>query len=187
MRNFVTLVCIGLLGFSIACNKKGGAAAGEAKALTDPWGSFNVGSFVKQKMTSVTNVAGQKSTTSSEIKQTLVSKTADKAVVEVETTVMGMASKTTIEIPLNVSAAAATAATQPAATSLGKGSETLTVAGKPIECQWIETETNQGGNKTSVKLWNSSAVPGGVVKSVSKTSGAMEVEATTEVVDFKTT
>jgi len=192
MRSILLTVCVGLIAFSLACTKKSaGGTAGEtqtaskatAKAPANPWEAFGVGSYAKQKMTSVMNMAGKKTSTTSEMKQTLVEKTADKAVVEIETTTMGMTNKTKMDIPLTAPAVTAAATTQ-APPPLSTGKETLTVAGKSLDCQWVETETNQGGNKSNVKVWTSSDVPGGAVKMVTKTTSPMEMEVTSELVEF---
>lgn len=157
---------------------------------THPWAKFKVGSFSKTKNTTVATVAGHNSTTTSEVKQTLVDLTADKAVVEIESTVMGHTSKTKTEIPLTGTPTGIPTATAPAsggtASAPKEGTEDITVAGKTLHCKWIEYETEQGGNKVSSKTWMSDEVPGLIVKSVTKTTGSVPTEVTSELVAFET-
>jgi hypothetical protein len=144
------------------------------------WNNFKPGAWVKLKSTSDMTVAGHKNTTSTEMKETLVSKTADKAVVETETTMMGNTTKTKAEIPLT-SNAKGTTTQNPAK----MGNETITVAGKTFKCKTFETQSEANGMKTSTKTWMADEVPGGMVKSESTTTGSMTMKSTMEVVDFK--
>ena len=154
-------------------------AAFAAMADNHPWGNFKPGSWVKMKST--TNAGPSKIT--SETKMTLIEKTATNAVVETESTVMGQSTKTRANIPLNATGTA-TPGVKPA-TMPTTGNETLTVAGKQVACKWFESESNTNGMKVNSKSWTSDAVPGGMVKSVSKMSGAMKSETTVEVVAFE--
>ncbi|MGA2329266.1 MAG: hypothetical protein ABSH05_23640 [Bryobacteraceae bacterium] len=145
-----------------------------------PWASFNVGSWVKMKSTTVMEIAGTKNTSVLETKMTMLEKTAEKVVIETEMTVMGQTTKTRADLPLKASAGRAAAA-QPA--SVPKtGSDTITIAGKPLSCKTMEIETDAGGMKILSKTWTSEQVPGSLVKSVSTTQNS---QTTTEVVDFK--
>jgi hypothetical protein len=159
----------------------------KTEVVQHPWAKFKVGSFVKTKSTSVTETAGKKFDSTSEIKQTLVDLTSDKAVVEIETTVMGNTTKSKIDIPINAAGGAQKSDTAPATAAAAnpkQGAEDLTVAGKTLHCKWVETETEQGGNKVTAKAWTSEDVPGFMVKSVSKTTGSVNTEVTSELVDF---
>lgn len=144
------------------------------------WNNCKPGSWVKLKTTSDTTVAGHTTSMAIETKQTLVSKTADKAVVETETTMMGNTTKTKAEIPLTSNAKAAT--TQNPAKM---GSETITVAGKTLKCKTAEVQSEANGMKTNTKSWMSDNVPGMIVKSVSTSTGSMSSKVTMELVDFK--
>ena len=153
-----------------------------------PWAKFKVGSFAKMVTTSATEVAGKKIETKTEMKQTLLELTADKAVVEMETSMMGTKNSTKVEIPLT---ATATPPGLPADVKLPEGykpqegEEEVTVAGKTLKCKWYEYELEQGGNKTSTKVWISTDVPGFSVKSIVKMSGATNTEAKSELVEFE--
>lgn len=206
--NRVLIICLFLVMTLTACgdNKpEGGAtpAAGttpaaqpaggktepaktETSATKHPWANFKVGSSATTKTTTALEVGGKAMNTSTEIKQTLVELTADKAVVEVETDAMGAKSKTKLEVPLTASATSAIP-NMPADSKVTpkQGEETITVKGKAINCKWYEVETEQAGNKISSKTWMSSEVPGSVVKSVTKTTGAASSETTLELVDYE--
>ncbi|MBX7222279.1 MAG: hypothetical protein K1Y36_20185 [Blastocatellia bacterium] len=164
------------------------AAPAKKAEAAHPWAGFNVGSFAKTKSTVVTQVAGKPFTTTSTITYTLLEKTADKAIVEMETEVMGSKTKTKTEIPLSGTGGAVAGGATPAGTAAptpkGEGSEDLTVGGKTVHCKWMEIETSAAGNNVSSKVWTSSEVPGSMVKSQSKTTGAASSEATVELVDF---
>jgi hypothetical protein len=145
-----------------------------------PWASFNTGSWVKMKSTTLMEIAGTKNSTIVETKMTMLEKTADKVVIETEMTVMGQTSKTRMDMPLKASAEP-TAAAKPAAVPK-TGSDTITIAGKSLSCKTMEMETEAGGMKILTKTWTSEQVPGSLVKSVSKTPSS---QTTMEVVDFK--
>ena len=144
------------------------------------WGNCKPGAWVKLKTTSETTVAGHKTTMSTDTKMTLVSKTADKAVVETETTMMGNTTKSKAEIPLN-STAKGTAAQNAAK----MGSETITVAGKTFKCKTAEVQSEANGMKTTTKSWMAEEVPGGLVKSESNSTGSVSSKVTMVLVDFK--
>jgi hypothetical protein len=156
-------------------------------AVKHPWASFKVGSFVKTKSTTTVNVAGKPINTVTEMKQTLVELTAEKAVLETEASVMGNTSKTKIDLPLNVVASNPTLPSAPANSEVKpkESQESLTINGKTLNCKVTEIETEQGGNKVTSKTWMSEDVPGNVVKTVSKMSGATSTETTSELIDFE--
>ena len=187
-----TWLAIALAVALVGCGQKSDSAAGGGDAggggdskpavAKNPWGSFKVGSYEVTKMT--TAVAGTNMST--ETKMTLVALTADKATVETAVTTMGNTTKTNVDIPLTASQAPTTPAQGNAPNaSVKTGNETLTIAGKSLNCKWTETESEMNGNKVNAKVWMSEEVPGFVVKSVTKTSGAASSETTAEVTDFK--
>lgn len=142
-----------------------------------PWASFKPGSYAKMKSTMQTGPTKM----TSEMTQTLVSLDANNAVVEIETKAMGQTNKSRVPMPLKAPAANATAAqAKPVATT----NETITVAGKALACKCVEVETNSNGMKTLSKACSSEAVPGGAVKVVTKTTGAMKSETISELVEF---
>lgn len=158
------------------------SAAAETKVAKHPWGSFKVGSYVVTK--NVTEAAGQKMTM--EIKTTLTALTADKATVEMATTMMGNTTKTTTDLP--ITAAAAPVPTSTVSTpqaEIKTSEETITVAGKSVKCKVTSTTSDMNGMKSEVKTWMSDEVPGFLVKTVIKSTGAANSETNSEVTDFK--
>ena len=157
--------------------------AAETKVAKHPWGSFKVGSYVVTKST--TEVAGRKMTT--EMKTTLTALTADKATVEMATTVMGNTTKTMADFPITAGATTATptgTVSTPNA-EVKTSEETITVAGKAVNCKVTSTTSDANGMKSESKTWMSDEVPGFVVKTVIKTTGPAKSETTSEVTDFK--
>lgn len=141
-----------------------------------PWASFKPGSYAKMKST--TQAGPTKMV--SEMTQTLISVDANNAVVEIETKAMGQSNKSRVPMPLKAAANNTAAQAKPVATT----NETITVAGKALACKCVEVETNTNGTKTLVKSCTSEAVPGGAVKMVTKTTGAMKSETVSELVEF---
>ena len=155
----------------------------ETKVAKQPWGSFKVGSYVVMQNT--TEAAGRKMVM--QIKTTLNALTADKATVEMETTVMGQTTKSTVDFPL-VASTATPAPTGTASTPQAEvktSEETITVAGKSLKCKVTTASSEANGMKSESKTWMSEEVPGFVVKSVVKTTGAASSETTSEMTDFK--
>ena len=116
-----------------------------------------------------------------EMTQTLISVDANNAVVEMETKVMGQSNKSRVNIPLKT---AATPANAPQGKPMVPTNETITVAGKALPCKCYEVASSANGMNTSSKSCTSEAVPGGAVKVVSKTTGAMKSETTSELIEF---
>jgi len=143
-----------------------------------PWAGFKPGSYAKLRTTAMMGPTK----TVTEMTQTLVSIDANNAVVETETKVMGQTMKNKMNIPLKTPAAPANAAN--AGKPVTPVNETVTVAGKPIAAKCYDLETNANGMKTSTRSCVSDTVPGGVVKAVSKSTGAMKMDSTTELVEF---
>jgi hypothetical protein len=140
-----------------------------------PWASFKPGSYAKLKSTTA---AGPTKVTT-DMTQTLVSVDASNAVVEMESKVMGQSNKTRMNVPLKSDSKANAQGKAPTPTN-----ETITVAGKSIACKCYDVATDTNGMKSSSRTCTSEAVPGGVVKMVTKTTGAMKSETTMELVDF---
>ena len=141
-----------------------------------PWASFKPGSYAKMKSTM--QAGPTKMVT--EMTQTLVSVDANNAVVEIETKAMGQSNKTRTSMPLKAAANGTAAQAKPVATT----NETITVAGKALACKCVEVETNANGMKSLSKACSSEAVPGGAVRVVTKTTGAMKSETVSELVEF---
>jgi hypothetical protein len=147
-------------------------------AAKHPWASFNPGSWVKIKSTTVNEVAGKQETNVLETKITLLEKTADKVVLETEITVKGQTTKTRSEMPLK----GYSDAVPPGVMVLNRGSETIVIGGNAVPCKTMETSMDAMGTKILSKTWSSEKVPGSLVKSVNSTTGS---QTTAEVVDFK--
>ena len=165
---------------------KAAGSSASKPVSSNPWGSFKVGSFVKTKTTVSAQIMGRATDTSTETTTTLAELTADKAVLDIETTVMGTTTKTRTEVPL-----AGAGQTGPGATPQGQvqnsttGTDNVVVAGKSLNCKTAEFETDAAGSKVKTKTWTSDQIPGFLVKSVSTSSGAMTSTTTMEAVDFK--
>jgi hypothetical protein len=128
---------------------------------------------------------GRATDTTTETTTTLADLTADKAVLDIQTTVMGNTTKTRTEIPLTGTAQTGPGANSGQTQNLTTGTDNVVVAGKSLDCKTLEVETDSGGNKVKTKTWTSGQIPGFVVKSVSTSTGAMTSTTTVEAVDFK--
>jgi len=148
-----------------------------AAADKHPWASFKPGSYAKMKST--TQMGPTKMV--SEMTQTLISVDATNAVVEIETKAMGQSNKTRMNVPLK---AAATPANAPQGKAVTPTNETITVAGKALPCKCVETTTTANGMTTNSRACTSEAVPGGAVRVVAKSTGAMKSETVSELVEF---
>lgn len=185
MKNIGTTCALALalsltFGTTAVVAGQAGSKSGAQAIAKHPWASFNTGSWVKLKSTTLMQIAGTKNTSVMETKMTMVSKTPDKAVIETEMTVMGQTNKSRMDMPFKAAAQPATAAK--AAPVPKTGTDTITVAGKSLSCKTMEMETEAGGMKVHTKTWVSDQVPGGLVKSVSTTP---TTQTTMEAVDFK--
>ncbi len=201
MREYLMAValCVALVG----CDSKpeGGAASGggaktdggakveggkpaegaksegsKAAAAKHPWASFKAGSFVKLKITSEMEVAGNKMKNESTMIQTLKEVTADSYTLETDMGIAGVP-KNEQKLPLK----GPEGAKAPEGPKPKTGSEEIEVAGKKMKCTWTEMEIDAGGQKMTVKTWTNEDVPGFTVKSTSK--GATST-STTEAVEF---
>ena len=68
--------------------------------------------------------------------------------------------------------------------SYGEGEETLTVGGRPIACRWTRRSVLQGGQRTTLQVWRSPQIPGGLARSVVRVEGDPPQQWSTEVVSF---
>lgn len=164
------------------------AFAAAPPSESHPWARFKVGTWVKWKTVTVHKTGATQQTYESESLQTLVSLTSEKAVVEFADKGPGQAdgTKTLVDLPLKASAADLALAAQ--APKPGKtGTESLTIAGKTFACTWSETVTGDAtSGRTTMRTWESDAMPGSIVKSVSTSEIAPGLSSvmTTEVVAF---
>jgi hypothetical protein len=152
------------------------ADAPKSSAPKHMWASFKKGSFAKLK--TVSDTAGTKSEMT--MTHTLVDLTADEAVVETEMAMTGFTNKSTNKFPLKAPEGGKAADGPKPKT----GSEEIEVAGKKLKCTWTEIETETSGMKTVAKSWMCEDVPGHLVKSVSKSTGAATMSSTTELVEY---
>lgn len=151
--------------------------------LQDPasgWKSFGVGASVRMKST--TRIEG-KAEVVGESKVTLVEKTADKLVLETETTIRKETRKEKREILLKDKKGTATVKV------LGQGDETLALDGKEMKCKWIESEveTTEGGyaTKAVTKVWICEEIPGRLAKVVVKVSQPQALEMELVVASYE--
>jgi len=195
MREFLlaVAVCVALVG----CDSKpegggtktdGGTAAktdgggkadtGGSKVAKHPWGSFKKGSFVKMKMVSEMEVAGNKMKTETTTTQTLKDLTADEAIIENEMVMANIPpQKSEIKLPLKAPEGGKAADGPKPKT----GSEEIEVAGKKLKCDWTETETEVNGAKTVTRVYTNHDIPGFTAKMTSKSP---TMNMTQEVVEF---
>lgn len=154
------------------------ASAVLAASPRSPWAGYKPGTFVKTKTVTIVTVGAHKVETVTEITQSIVGVRGDQAVIETTATMNGVPrpTRTRSEVALNE------APPSPAGAARKSGAESLTVAGRPLRCEWTELETDMAGNRTTVRVWTSREMPGGVVKTVSR-NGLME--STLEVVAFE--
>jgi hypothetical protein len=154
------------------------AAAGLVVAPSkSPWAGYKPGSFVKSRTITVIKVGAQRIQTITEIAQTVIEVKPDHAVIETTAAMNGVPQATRTR-----SAASLTAPLPPPmGKRLSSGQENLAILGRTLHCDWIETETEMAGSRTTTRTWTAHEVPGGVVKSVQKNEG---MESTLEVVAF---
>lgn len=167
------------------------AAPARAEKIDNPeyasWKSFKVGAAVT--IEHVSKMAGAE--TRMVTTKTLKELTDKKAVVRSQTTlyVMGNEMKQPAqdeEIPAQLDIPGMPAGTPNPDVEMEKGEETLTVGGKQVDCTWVKTTMKAAGSTVVAKLWNSDAVPGGMVKMESTSSGAVSSVTTMTVTSFKT-
>jgi hypothetical protein len=168
-----------LLVFASAVPAAGPVAAkpAESAAAPDPWVGFGPGSWVEIRSTNVTETKGKPVTSIVGTKITLLEKSADKITLENEFTTNGQTIRSKFDQPLKN----CPEELPDGMTVLSTGRETLTIAGKPLDCETLEATMNQGG-KVHFKRWTSGKVPGSLVKMETSSSGS---HGTTEVVGFK--
>lgn len=191
MREFLVAVavCVALVGCdnkpstststgtSTTSGTSGTTKTAEPAKAKHPWTSFKVGSFAKLKTSTDMEVGGNKMKSESTMVQTLKALDADSYTLETEMIIPNVPpQKSETKIPLKGPEGAKTDGPKPKT-----GSEDVEVAGKKFKCTTTEMETDAGGTKMTTKVWTSDEVPGGTVKSVSKSA---TMTSTTELVEF---
>lgn len=150
-----------------------------AAAPRSPWAGYKVGSFVKTKTVTTVKIGVHKVETVTDITQTIVDVGTNQAVVETTATMNGVPRPTRTRSEVSLIDPPSPSPAGPAAKA---GSESLTVGGRVLRCDWTEVETDMAGNRTTVRVWTSPQVPGGMVKSVSRNA---LMDSTLEVVAFE--
>jgi len=154
------------------------------------WKTFKPGAMVK-----VEHVTKMADTETKTVTTTTLKKLTDaKAVVTTQTTMFVMGN--TVEQPAQDREIPATfdkpempgepEGVEKPDIEMEEGEETLTVGGKEVACKWVKSTVKAVGTTVVATSWNSDAVPGGLVKMESTTSGAMKVETRMTVTEFKT-
>jgi hypothetical protein len=157
---------------------KAPAKAATAVEAPHPWASFKLGAWVQVKSTILSRASGTEQTTITTTKTTLIEKTADKVTMQAEVTAAdGQITKSTFMLPVK-------GYTEPGPEGkvIKRGTETITIAGKPVACDTVEATIGVGGHDILFETWNSKQVPGWLVRSVTTGKGG---RSTMEVVDFK--
>lgn len=171
---FCTTSALALL---LSLNFASAVPAAEKASSGNPWVAFNSGSWVEIKSTTVSKESGKEKTTIVGTKITLQAKTADSISLENEMTINGETTKTKFDVPLDYSYS-----DSEGMKVIKTGSETITIAGKPVTCDTLEATMDAGGTKILFKSWTSKKVPGSLVRSITSSDGS---QSTAEVVDFK--
>ncbi len=166
------IVCPTNVGLLIALALTGAAnAQTEDSPYYKGWSGWRDGATATTK-TEVESAGAKMSSTAT---ATLKKVAADKAVVELALSFdLGGQKQTS---PAAATDVLAKMPTDPKAKK-SKGKETLTINGKKLECEWIETEV--GGDTT--RTWFCPDVPGGVVKETIKSADST---TTSQVVEWK--
>jgi hypothetical protein len=154
------------------------ASAVLAAPPRSPWAGFKAGSFVKTKTVTIVKIGVHKLETVTEITQTVVEVGAGQAVVETTASMNGVPRPTRTRSDVSL----IDPTPSPARAVAKAGSESLSVGGRVLRCEWTEVETDMAGNRTTVRTWTSAQVPGGMVKSVSRNA---LMDSTLEVVAFE--
>ena len=153
--------------------------AQEKKEVDNPqyvsWKDYKAGTSIT--LESVTEFSGNK--TVMLMTYTLKKVTKEKVVVALNTTmkVAGQEIKQpeqTQEWPAKIKMAVPAGKDEPKempGVKIEKGKETLELAGRKIECEWIKTTTETNGQKTVATVWNSKKIPGGMVKTEASLPG----------------
>lgn len=154
-------------------------AAAAAEAPAPGWGAFAPGSWVVMKTISV--LEGQDAPRRTEVisRYTLVAKQGGKAKLEVERTMFGNATVTSLEVPL------AAPLPQGDAATAKRGEETLNLGGQSLKCAWQEAGVAGEGRLSTTRVWLSPAVPGGVAKSLTASAGAAQTQTITEAIAWE--
>jgi hypothetical protein len=171
------------------------AGLAQAEKVKNPeyenWAKFKAGAMSKTETN--TEAMGNKTKITSVTK--LVEINAEKALIEstvtmevagqkMEQPVMKREVPATMEKPAEQTPPTSVAPT--VKPNIKEGEETVTVAGKELKCKTTESTSESNGMKVQTKTWTSADVPGQIVKTETKTTGAMESSTTMQLVEFST-
>jgi hypothetical protein len=150
------------------------------------WAKWKAGAFATIKSESVVDGKVQLVTTQT---QTLKSLTAEKAVVEITSVTEAAGQKISAPpVTFDIVAKLPKVKFDPADVKVEpkddpkvkhtKGRETLTINGKKVECEWVQTEFEG----VTSKMWTSEQIPGRMVKAETRTK---ESTSTMQLTDWK--
>jgi hypothetical protein len=158
------------------------------------WAAFKPGAMTKLQMTSTSNVNDKEIATKMTLTMTLKELTPEKAVIEVATEMvvngqnMAMPARSQ-DIPAKVAQSAAGLPAAPPGvkvTKKGEGDEEIAVGGKNYKAHWVEYQMSSDQLEATSKVWTTTEVPGGLLKSVSESTKPIKSKSTMELVEFKT-
>jgi hypothetical protein len=148
----------------------------DAATAESPWPGFGPGSSVTIRVSRQSrDDTGRGSNTVTESTFTLVKPEGNGAALKVVETVNGIVQPgySVLELPSE-------------SKQIGSGTETLTIGGRAVECTWVEIESKDQFSSGTTKTWSSTAVPGGMVRSVGRGGNGFESSTVTrEVTAFK--
>jgi len=157
------------------------ASLAAGQEVTNPkyeaWKNFKEGAMVR--FTGSTKTMGME--TGIEIRRTLVSKSADKVVIDEETWIsVGENKKNESRTRKEIAAKVAKELVPAAA-----GTESVTVAGKTFNCQFFDLIDSTDGLKMGVREWTTDQVPGGSVKIECRTEGSVASDTRLALQEYK--
>jgi hypothetical protein len=147
------------------------------------WAKYKAGTWVEYQ----TDSEAMGSKNSIITTQTLKSITADKATIEIKSSMMVSGNKMDMppqiqEITAKIKRPPAPPAASGDAPKTDQGTEDIKADDKTYSCKWTETTTEQNGMKTTAKTWTCDDVPGSVVKIESNTTGSMTAKTSMALV-----
>lgn len=144
------------------------------------WSKFKVGTKVKLRI--VSDTGGQRNETIKVI--TLTNLTNAGATLDVHSTMnYGGAQMPPHQDSTTIPAMIDRQAPDAGAPRATTGDDTLTIAGKSYRAKWTQTSMEQGGIRTTMKVWKSDDFPGMTVKQESRMEGSVTGTTATEVVE----
>ncbi|MGI9516629.1 MAG: hypothetical protein ACR2NP_06280 [Pirellulaceae bacterium] len=171
MRDLKLFVCVFILAFSFPAWVVGQ----QENPMYTSWQNHQPGTKV-----TLHTVTKQNGTVVSETKQTqkLVEITDDHVVIEIGSVIIAAGQEidggsTTMTFQRILEAGEAPETDASIDVNITKGEETVDIKGEKFACEWIESEFEVSGMKTTSKVWTSTEVPGLNVKSVVNSAGTV--------------